>query len=138
MFNSKPSPNHTTFKTPEAIFANKYNGQPQCERCWLTVQTISQALDIPVTFDFGYPFALGGNSRAASAIKNASMVHDTVLVSWEHVSTRSPVQCYSGCWMPGSPPKPSPNTTPNKGQSEPVVLFPQLAGDPAWPLSHGY
>merc|ERR1711907_513359 len=72
------------FSTPTALFANKYNGQPECERCWLTVQSIAQALHLPVNFDHGYPKELGGNAAAAAAIKTAAKTHRTILVSWEH------------------------------------------------------
>ena len=34
------------FSRPTAIFANKYNYQPECERCWLTVQAIAQNLSL--------------------------------------------------------------------------------------------
>ena len=46
VFNGKASTSHPTFQTPTAMFANKYYSQPQCERCWLTVQTISQVLKV--------------------------------------------------------------------------------------------
>ena len=49
------------FAAPSAIFANKYDGPPNCERCWLTVQTLAQHLSLRVEFDYGYPDALGGN-----------------------------------------------------------------------------
>merc|ERR1712060_787934 len=72
------------FAIPKAVFANKYNGQPNCERCWLTVQTIAQHLQLPVEFGYGYPAELGGNEAAAAAIKAAAKTHSVVLVSWEH------------------------------------------------------
>ena len=74
------------FKVPAAIFANKYYDQANCERCWLTVQSIAQTLRLPVHFDNGYPRALGGNAAAAAAIKNVSKMARVVLVSWEHVN----------------------------------------------------
>mmetsp|Transcript_39211 Transcript_39211/g.65060 ORF Transcript_39211/g.65060 Transcript_39211/m.65060 type:complete len:219 (+) Transcript_39211:54-710(+) len=76
--------NGKDFHAPKAIFANKYNGQPECERCWLTVQTIAQHLKVPVTFDYGYPKELGGNQAAADAIKKSALANKVVLVSWEH------------------------------------------------------
>ena len=72
------------FARPAAIFANKYFDQTNCERCWLTVQSIAQTLSLPVHFDNGYPKALGGNAGAAAAIKNVSKTAGVVLVSWEH------------------------------------------------------
>ena len=74
------------FKIPAAIFANKYYDQQNCERCFLTVQSIAQTLHLPVNFDNGYPKALGGNAAAAAAIKNVSKTAGVVLVSWEHVN----------------------------------------------------
>ena len=72
------------FAKPAAIFANKYYDQTNCERCWLTVQSIAQTLNLKVHFDNGYPKALGGNAGAADAIKNVSKISGVVLVSWEH------------------------------------------------------
>ena len=72
------------FAAPSAIFANKYDGPPNCERCWLTVQTLAQHLSLRVEFDYGYPDALGGNEAAADAIRAAARNHSVVLVSWEH------------------------------------------------------
>jgi len=86
VFNGKASTSHPTFQTPTAIFANKYYSQPQCERCWLTVQTISQVLKVPVTFDFGYPSALGGNAAAADAIRKSATTNEVILAAWEHVN----------------------------------------------------
>ena len=40
------------FNVPSTIFANNYHGQPNCERCWLTVQTLAQQLKLPVIFDY--------------------------------------------------------------------------------------
>jgi hypothetical protein len=106
LFNGQPSPSHATFATPETLFANHYDDPIDCERCKQTLTPISQTLGLPLIFDYGcaraltraaaraatqsrthcgrYPFWLGGNSRAASAIlqSNAS----TVLVAWEHVN----------------------------------------------------
>ena len=69
---------------PAAIFANKYYDQTNCERCWLTVQSISQSYNVTVHFDNGYPKALGGNAGAAAAIKKVAKTAGVVLVSWEH------------------------------------------------------
>ena len=69
LFNVFPSAN---FSTPTAIFANKYNDQTNCERCWLTIQSLAQHLKLPVNFEYGYPKALGGNKAAANAIKDAA------------------------------------------------------------------
>merc|ERR1712166_1518691 len=55
VFNGKASSSHQTFETPTALFANNYDAQPECERCWLTVSSISRALRIPIDFDHGYP-----------------------------------------------------------------------------------
>merc|ERR1719157_87336 len=41
VFNGKASSSHQTFETPTALFANNYDAQPECERCWLTVSSIS-------------------------------------------------------------------------------------------------
>merc|ERR1719198_1017433 len=70
------------FSAPAALFANKYNGPPQCERCWLTVQPIAQALRLDVDFSHGYPQAIGGNQAGADAIKSAAKTHKVVLVAW--------------------------------------------------------
>lgn len=78
--------NGGAFKSPAALFANKYYNQRDCERCWLTIQSISQSLSIPIQFDHGYPKSLGGNAAAAAAIINASKTAGVVLVSWEHVN----------------------------------------------------
>ena len=72
------------FQTPSALFANKYNAQPDCERCWLTVQSLAQALKLPVDFEHGYPKELGGNEDAARAIRLAATMHSVILASWEH------------------------------------------------------
>jgi len=72
------------FSVPNAIFANKYHSQPECERCWLTVQTLAQHLKLPVIFDYGYPKELGGNQGAADAIKKSALANKVVLASWEH------------------------------------------------------
>ena len=83
LFNVFPSAN---FSTPTAIFANKYNDQTNCERCWLTIQSLAQHLKLPVNFEYGYPKALGGNKAAANAIKDAAKTNKVILVSWEHVN----------------------------------------------------
>ena len=75
-----------TLEKPAAIFANKYFDQTNCERCWLTIQSIAQSYDLPVHFDNGYPKALGGNAAAAKAITNVSRTAGVVLVSWEHIN----------------------------------------------------
>ena len=72
------------FATPTAIFANKYQSPPNCERCWLTVHSLAQNLSVPIDFDHGYPAAIGGNQGAADALKEAAKSHSVVLASWEH------------------------------------------------------
>ena len=72
------------FATPTAIFANKYQSPPNCERCWLTVHSLAQNLSVPIDFDHGYPAAIGGNQGAADALKKAAQSHSVVLASWEH------------------------------------------------------
>ena len=69
---------------PTAIFANKYNYQPECERCWLTVQAIAQNLSLPVNFEHGYMPSVGGNKKAAEAIIKSAQTEPVILVSWEH------------------------------------------------------
>lgn len=72
------------FSRPTAIFANKYNYQPECERCWLTVQAIAQNLSLTVNFEHGYMKSVGGNKQAAQAIVATAMTEPVILVSWEH------------------------------------------------------
>ena len=72
------------FATPTAIFANKYQSPPNCERCWLTVHSLAQNLSVPIDFDHGYPAAIGGNQGAADAMKTAAQTHSVILASWEH------------------------------------------------------
>ena len=78
------------FATPTAIFANKYQSPPNCERCWLTVHSLAQNLSVPIDFDHGYPAAIGGNQGAADAMKAAAKSHSVILASWEHYHRSSP------------------------------------------------
>ena len=77
-------PGQKRFATPTAIFANKYQSPPNCERCWLTVHSLAQNLSVPIDFDHGYPAAIGGNQGAADALKVAAKSHAVILASWEH------------------------------------------------------
>ena len=77
-------PGSARFATPTAIFANKYQSPPNCERCWLTVHSLAQNLSVPIDFDHGYPAAIGGNQGAADAMKAAAKSHSVILASWEH------------------------------------------------------
>ena len=77
-------PGQARFATPTAIFANKYQSPPNCERCWLTVHSLAQNLSVPIDFDHGYPAAIGGNQGAADALKVAAKSHAVILASWEH------------------------------------------------------
>ena len=86
-FDGKSSPTHATFQTPTALFANRYDDPVDCERCKQTLTPISQALNLTLNFTFGYPPWIGGNSEAASAIRNATLPGGQfVLVAWEHVN----------------------------------------------------
>ena len=71
---------------PQKLFANQYDDPVDCERCKQTLTPISQALSLPIVFDYGYPPWLGGNAKAAAAIRNASASSATTLVAWEHVN----------------------------------------------------
>ena len=76
MLKKEPSPNLASRSSsngsaaPRAIFANYYDDGIDCERCKQTVTPISQALDIPINFTYGFPAKLGGNAKAAQAIFN--------------------------------------------------------------------
>lgn len=85
IFNGKSSSKHATFKVPTKIFADQYFDGTDCERCWLTVEPISQALQLPTEFDHGHKMN-GGNAAAAAAIRNASLTEPVILVAWEHVN----------------------------------------------------
>ena len=84
VFNGQASPDHPTFETPLAIFANRYEDPVDCERCKQTVLPIATALSLPVVFDYGYPLWVSGNSKSAAAIKEAAAATPVVLVAWEH------------------------------------------------------
>ena len=89
IFNGKPSATHDTFQPPRAIFANFYDDPIDCERCKQTVTPISEALGIPINFTYGFPAKLGGNTRAAQAMKDSLRAQDgagVVLTAWEHVN----------------------------------------------------
>ena len=77
------SGNASNFSRPTALFANKYNHQPECERCWLTVQALAQNLSLPVNFEHGYLPSVGGNEKAAQAIIRVAQTEPVILVSWE-------------------------------------------------------
>ena len=85
-FSGAPSATHATFLKPDKLFANHYDDPIDCERCKQTLQAISTALGQAIIFSYGHPSWEGGNSLAASAIRNASMTVSTVLVAWEHVN----------------------------------------------------
>ena len=85
IFNGKPSSKHATFQVPTKIFADQYLDGTDCERCWLTVEPISQTLQLPTEFDHGHKMN-GGNVAAGAAIRNASLTEPVILVAWEHVN----------------------------------------------------
>ena len=75
--------------TPTAIFTNKYQSPPNCERCWLTVHSLAQNLSVPIDFDHGYPAAIGGNQGAADTMKAAAKSHSVILASWGTTASSS-------------------------------------------------
>ena len=89
IFDGKPAATHDTFQVPRAIFANQYTDGIDCQRCKQTVTPISEALGIPINFTYGFPANLGGNPRAASAMKASLAAQGAgavVLTAWEHVN----------------------------------------------------
>jgi hypothetical protein len=87
IFNGESSPEHETFTTPKAIFANNYDDHIDCERCTQTVTPIATALALPLNNSYGYNKKLGGNQGAATAIKGAlKITGGPVLVAWEHIN----------------------------------------------------
>jgi hypothetical protein len=78
---------NSTFLSPKTIFANHYDDPIDCERCIQTAAPLAQHLELPVNATYGYPFWLGGNARAAAAIKEAAAAGQwPVLATWEHVN----------------------------------------------------
>eukprot|EP00912_Choanoflagellata_sp_UC4_P002204 UC4_evm5s1393 len=88
IFDGMPSPLHETFETPQALYANHYDDPIDCERCRQTLLPISQHLRLPINFNYGYTSKLGGNQRAADAIRLHTHNTTNILVAWEHVNIK--------------------------------------------------
>lgn len=69
---------------PNAIFANRYDDPIDCERCIQTVTPIAKHLGLKINSTYGYPPWIGGNSKAAAAMKEQLAVSFNILTAWEH------------------------------------------------------
>jgi hypothetical protein len=79
--------NGDRFAIPTAIFANFYDDLIDCERCNETVTPTAVKLGLPIDLKHGYNPLLGGNSKAAEAMKSSLKRggdETVVLASWEH------------------------------------------------------
>lgn len=85
IFTGAPSEKHALLKVPTKVFADQYRDGVDCERCWNTVEALSQALNLTTEFDHGHTYN-GGNAAAAAAIKEASLTQPVILAAWEHVN----------------------------------------------------
>ena len=75
---------HCSAQVPNAIFANRYDDPIDCERCIQTVTPIAKHLGLKINSTYGYPPWIGGNSKAAAAMKEQLAVSFNILTAWEH------------------------------------------------------